>query len=77
MYSRVYVEITNICNMNCSFCHGHSRKAGRMNTDEFIRVLEKLEGQTKYIYYHLMLSRCPIRSCRSSFCWRRKRASVR
>ncbi|MBR6653257.1 MAG: radical SAM protein, partial [Oscillospiraceae bacterium] len=54
MYSRVYVEITNICNMNCSFCHGHSRKAGRMSPDEFSRVLDKLAGQTKYIYYHLM-----------------------
>ncbi len=54
MYSRVYVEITNICNMNCSFCHGHSRKAGRMSLGEFSQVLDKLEGQTKYIYYHLM-----------------------
>ncbi len=54
MYSRVYVEITNICNMNCSFCHGHSRKAGKMSTEEFSMVLDKLEGQTKYVYYHLM-----------------------
>ena len=54
MYSKVYVEITNICNMNCSFCHGHSRKAGRMSADEFACILDKLEGQTKYIYYHLM-----------------------
>lgn len=29
MYSRVYVEITNICNMSRSFCHGHSRASGR------------------------------------------------
>ena len=54
MYSRVYVEITNICNMNCSFCHGHSRHARRMNEAEFAYVLDKLDGQTKYIYYHLM-----------------------
>ncbi|MBR5233813.1 MAG: radical SAM protein [Clostridia bacterium] len=54
MYSRVYVEITNICNMNCSFCHGHSRPVGRMNADEFAVILEKLRGHTDYIYYHLM-----------------------
>ena len=54
MYSKVYVEITNICNMNCSFCHGHSRHARRMNEAEFACVLDKLDGQTKYIYYHLM-----------------------
>ena len=54
MYSRVYVEITNICNMNCSFCHGHSRTPRRMSTQEFSRVLDQLKGQTEYIYYHLM-----------------------
>ena len=54
MYSRVYVEITNICNMNCSFCHGHSRPLKRMTADEFSVILEKLNGHTNYIYYHLM-----------------------
>ena len=54
MYSRVYVEITNICNMNCSFCHGHSRKNRRMTRDEFSCILDKLSGVTEYVYYHLM-----------------------
>ena len=54
MYNKVYVEITNICNMNCSFCHGHSRAPRRMRTEEFAFILEKLTEQTKYIYYHLM-----------------------
>lgn len=54
MYSRVYVEITNICNMNCSFCHGHSRKARQMSAKEFEVVLDKLKGHTEYVYYHLM-----------------------
>ena len=54
MYSRVYVEITNICNMACSFCHGHSRPPMQMTQDRFDRVLEQLSGVTEYIYYHLM-----------------------
>lgn len=54
MYSRVYVEITNICNMNCSFCHGHSRAPQRMTQEAFSRILDQLTGQTNYIYYHLM-----------------------
>ena len=54
MYSKVYVEITNICNMHCSFCHGHHRPARRMTETEFVTILEKLQGQTNYIYYHLM-----------------------
>lgn len=54
MYSRAYIEITNICNMHCSFCHGHSRASRRMSQEEFSRILDQLRGQTKYIYYHLM-----------------------
>ena len=54
MYSRVYVEITNICNMHCSFCHGHSRPLRQMTEAEYARVLEQLQGKTQYIYHHLM-----------------------
>ena len=54
MYNKVYVEIGNVCNMNCSFCHGHSRAPRQMTSDEFAVVLEKLTEQTEYIYYHLM-----------------------
>ncbi len=54
MYSRVYVEITNICNMNCSFCHGTKRPPRRMSLDEFRVILQKLQPHTHYIYYHLM-----------------------
>lgn len=54
MYNKVYVEITNICNMHCSFCHGHSRIPQQMSTEAFTCILNKLKGHTKYIYYHLM-----------------------
>ena len=54
MYRRAYVEITNICNMNCSFCHGHSRPRKQMSREEFSHILSQLKGHTEYIYYHLM-----------------------
>ncbi len=54
MYSRVYVEITNICNMDCSFCHGHNRTPRQMTEAEYAHVLKQLSGKTKYIYHHLM-----------------------
>lgn len=54
MYARVYIEVTNVCNMHCSFCHGHSRPPRRMSTDEFSHVLDALEGMTDHVYYHLM-----------------------
>ena len=54
MFARAYVEITNICNMACSFCHGHSRKPRQLTREEFSYILTQLQGQTQYIYYHLM-----------------------
>ncbi|MBR4864492.1 MAG: radical SAM protein [Oscillospiraceae bacterium] len=53
-YSRAYVEITNICNMHCSFCHGHHRRKRQMTEAEFVHILQQLEGKTEYVYYHLM-----------------------
>lgn len=54
MYNKVYIEITNVCNMNCSFCHGHSRTKKQMTKEEFSYILDQLTEHTKYIYYHLM-----------------------
>ena len=54
MYSRVYVEITNQCNRSCSFCPGTVRPHRQMTVEEFAAVAKKLQGITKYLYYHLM-----------------------
>ena len=53
-FSRVYVEITNICNMSCSFCHGTKREHKRISVDEFSHILDELCGVTEYIYLHVM-----------------------
>lgn len=54
MYSRVYVEITTICNRNCTFCPGTKRAPKWMTMDEFRLIVEKLKGVTKYLYLHVM-----------------------
>ncbi|MBQ5602737.1 MAG: radical SAM protein [Clostridia bacterium] len=54
MYSRVYVEITNICNKSCSFCHKTKREPRQMTMDEFSLVCQKLSGVTEYLYLHVM-----------------------
>ena len=54
MYSRVYVEITNICNRSCSFCPGTVRPPHRMSLSEFDTVTDRLRGVTEYLYYHVM-----------------------
>ena len=54
MYSRAYVEITNICNRSCSFCPGTTRPPRRMSLSEFDAVTDRLRGVTEYLYYHVM-----------------------
>ena len=54
MYSRVYVEITDICNRNCSFCPGTKRAPRRMTEAEFRTIADKLKSVTKYLYFHVM-----------------------
>ena len=53
-YSRVYVEITNVCNKSCSFCPGTKRVPHFMSSSELNAVLNKLSGFTDYLYFHLM-----------------------
>ena len=53
-YSRVYVEITNLCNRNCTFCPGTKREPKMMTVEEFEAVAKSLIGTTGYLYYHLM-----------------------
>lgn len=54
MLEKIYLEITNVCNLNCSFCHKTSREKKLMNEDEFNTLTDKLSGKTKYLYFHLM-----------------------
>ena len=54
MYSRVYVEITNVCNKNCSFCHGTKRTPKFMSFDEFDKITDNLKGITEYLYLHIL-----------------------
>lgn len=54
MISRVYVEITNLCNLRCNFCPGTSRPLMAMRTDDFETAARKLRTLTQYIYLHVM-----------------------
>jgi len=51
---KVYLEITNICNLSCSFCHGTKRPPRQMTMEEFEVLTNKLLGKAKHLYFHLM-----------------------
>ncbi|MEG1206160.1 MAG: radical SAM/SPASM domain-containing protein [Angelakisella sp.] len=50
---RVYIEIINRCNLQCSFCPPSGRPARTMTADEFEQLAIALSGVTKYIYLHV------------------------
>lgn len=52
-FKKIYVEITNRCNLNCSFCGNNNRKKESMNIDQFKIVLDKIKNYTDYIYLHI------------------------
>ena len=53
-FRKVYLEISNVCNLRCSFCPGTARKPRVMEEAAFVQLLEKLRGWTDYLYFHLM-----------------------
>ena len=54
MLKRVYLEITNVCNLACSFCPGTKREKRFMTEAEFAALALRLRGRTQYLYFHLM-----------------------
>ena len=54
MLDKIYLEITNVCNLDCSFCHKTARSKKRMSQAEFDLLLRKIEGKAKYLFFHLM-----------------------
>ena len=53
-FNKVYLEISNVCNLKCSFCPGTKRKAKVMTEEEFSTLLPKLQPYTDFLYFHLM-----------------------
>ncbi|HCU69902.1 MAG TPA: radical SAM protein, partial [Desulfomicrobium sp.] len=51
---RVYVEITNVCNLRCRFCPGTQRAAAFMEPAFFGRVLEQVAPLTRQICLHVL-----------------------
>lgn len=54
MLEKAYLEITNICNMACDFCHGTCRAPREMTAAEFEALTDRLVGRIEYLYFHLM-----------------------
>lgn len=52
-FKKIYIEITNICNKNCSFCSIDNRQKKQMTIEEFEHVLKEICPYTNYVYLHV------------------------
>lgn len=52
-FKKVYIEISNICNLKCSFCPTTERKAKALNSSEFEHILKEIKPYTNHIYLHV------------------------
>ena len=53
MFKKIYIEITNNCNLNCSFCSPVKKTKKFMTISEFEHILKEVELKTNYIYLHV------------------------
>ena len=54
MISRCYLEITNICNLDCVFCPKTKRAGRTLSLEDFNLLTDRLRGEIKFLYFHLM-----------------------
>ena len=53
-FKKVYIEITNICNLSCDFCPKTSRKLKFMEREAFEKIIKSIKPYTDHVYFHLM-----------------------
>lgn len=54
MAKKAFLEITNACNLACSFCHGTKREIRYLTVEEFRSAAENLRAFADFLYFHLM-----------------------
>lgn len=50
---KIYVEITSVCNLACSFCPPTERKAQFIAPADFRHILQQIKPYTGHIYLHV------------------------
>ncbi len=52
-FKKVYIEITNVCNLTCSFCPSSKRQAEFMSMEVFRHILDQITPYTDYVCFHV------------------------
>jgi len=53
MLKKIYIEITNICNLKCKFCPETKRNKMFMNVDDFEKIIHKTYKHTNLVCLHV------------------------
>lgn len=53
-FAKIYLEISNLCNLRCAFCPGTGRTPRALDESEFTTLIRKLRPWTDHLYFHLM-----------------------
>ena len=53
-FSKIYLEISNLCNLSCAFCPGTKRQKKALSETEFSELLPKIRPYADFLYFHLM-----------------------
>lgn len=52
-FKKLYIEITNVCNLACNFCPQTRRKPEFMNIETFESILDQIKPYGDHIYFHV------------------------
>ena len=52
-FKKIYIEITNICNLSCSFCSVDNRKKQEITLEKMEYLLKNINNYTDYVYLHV------------------------
>lgn len=53
-FKKIYIEITNSCNLNCDFCIQNKREKKFISIEDFKIILDNIKNYTDYIYFHVL-----------------------
>ncbi|MFA5603365.1 MAG: SPASM domain-containing protein [Bacilli bacterium] len=52
-FKKIYIEITNVCNLSCTFCPPTNRLKKYMELEDFEYIIDEVKKYTDYIYLHV------------------------